>query len=424
MGDATPHAKIASTEWIPFFPVAGVVSGYLAHFLRQSPIRDFLARTAAGVGGSLMRVKATTLRDLQFDLAPLPEQDRIVDTLDELFSALDAGVAELQRVRDKLSRYRASVLKAAVEGALTADWREANASTEPAEQLLERILVERRATWEKEQLAKFAARKQLPPLHWKARYRPPVEPRRSGLSPLPNMWYWSSLDQVGVLDRGKSRHRPRDAAFLYGGPYPFVQTGDVRKARQYLRQFSQTYSEAGLAQSRLWKPDTLCITIAANIAETAILSFDACFPDSVVGVVFNADFVSVRYVELFLRHAKTRIAAYAPATAQKNINNDILRLLAVPLPPIEEQAAIVEIVEAHLSVLDHLEDDLTAKIKAAGSLRQSILRHAFAGKLVHQDPSDEPASELIKRIAEQRKGRSHAASKPKAAKRPRKAKRT
>ena len=98
-------------------------------------------------------------------------------------------------------------------------------------------------------------------------------------------WEERHLDDLGLVARGRSRHRPRDAAYLYDGPYPFVQTGDVKHADLYLTSYSQTYSEAGLEQSKLWLQGTLCITIAANIAETAILGFDACFPDSVVGFV-------------------------------------------------------------------------------------------------------------------------------------------
>ncbi|MEH7275928.1 restriction endonuclease subunit S, partial [Neobacillus vireti] len=93
------------------------------------------------------------------------------------------------------------------------------------------------------------------------------------------------LNELGTVSRGKSRHRPRDDKSLYGGKYPFIQTGDVKKANFYIRDFKQTYNEKGLAQSKLWNKGTLCITIAANIAETAILDIDACFPDSIVGFI-------------------------------------------------------------------------------------------------------------------------------------------
>src|ERR1700732_718334 len=98
-------------------------------------------------------------------------------------------------------------------------------------------------------------------------------------------WLERSLDELGDVSRGRSRHRPRDAAHLYGGPYPFIQTGDIKNASGLITTYQQTYSDAGLAQSRLWPAGTMCITIAANIAETALLSFPACFPDSVVGFI-------------------------------------------------------------------------------------------------------------------------------------------
>ncbi len=176
----------------------------------------------------------------------------------------------------------------------------------------------------------------------------------------------TSTSERGILER--------ESTLLYGGAYPFIQTGDVKGADQYLRHHTQTYSEAGLRQSRLWPAETLCITIAANIAETAILAYPACFPDSIVGVLFDPSLVSVRYVELFVQSTRDQISVYAPATAQKNINNRILRALAIPLPPFAEQLAIV--VEDQFSTIDHLEADIEAKLFGAQALRQAILKHA------------------------------------------------
>src|SRR4051812_34314799 len=100
-------------------------------------------------------------------------------------------------------------------------------------------------------------------------------------------WKEYKLSELGTLQRGKSKHRPRYAFHLYGGPYPFIQTGQIKEAAKYITKYEQTYSEAGLAQSKIWKTGTLCITIAANIADVAILSFDACFPDSIIGFTPN-----------------------------------------------------------------------------------------------------------------------------------------
>ena len=332
-------------------------------------------------------------------LPPASEQARISDALSELLSDLDMAVVTLKRVRAKLDLYRASVLKDAVEGRLTEDWRRKHPDVEPATALLERILVERKQRWEDAQLARYREKGQEPPKRWRARYPAPVNGPRPSSPSLPSHWVWASLDQLGLMDRGRSRHRPRDAAELYGGPYPFIQTGDVRRARQFVREHSQTYSERGLAQSRLWPADTLCITIAANIAETAILSYPACFPDSIVGMSFAPGLVSARFVELAARSMKATISESAPATAQKNINNEILRALSMPLPPFDEQCAIVDAVENQASVLDYLESAFEARLATATQLRHAILRHAFSGQLVPQDPADEPASALLARIA-------------------------
>ena len=140
-----------------------------------------------------------------------------------------------------------------------------------------------------------------------------------------------ALGKLGQLDRGISKHRPRDAPFLYGGDYPFVQTGDVTNSGGWITDYIQTYSEAGLAQSRSWPKGTLCITIAANIARTGILTFDACFPDSVVGFLPGPE-VTTEYVMYAINLLQHQLESQAPQAAQKNINLQVLRTLQIPRP--------------------------------------------------------------------------------------------
>lgn len=215
---------------------------------------------------------------------------------------------------------------------------------------------------------------------------------------LPPGWQIRTLDELGRLGRGKSKHRPRDDERLYGGPYPFIQTGDVRKANGFVRYHSQTYSEFGLAQSQLWPAGTVCITIAANIAETAILAYSACFPDSIVGLICNQSIVANKWIIIFFEYAKERISSFAPATAQKNINLEILTKLRIPTPPLQEQHLIISEVDRRLSAIEALESQVQKDLLRSKKLRQSILKRAFEGKLVPQDPSDEPASILLDRI--------------------------
>ena len=385
----SPNQKIASTEWITFPPNDAFEPRYLVYYLKQDALRDFLAANASGVGGSLMRVKPATVKGYPLPIAPESQQKRIVAEIEKQFSRLDEAVENLKRVKANLKRYKASVLKAAVEGKLTEEWRAAHPDVEPAEKLLERILAKRRKKWEEVELAKMKDRGKVPKDDkWKKKYKDPNMPNLENLPSIPNTWTWATLPQLGELNRGKSKHRPRNDPILYDGPYPFIQTGDIRHATGSINQYTQTYSEEGLEQSRLWPKGTLCITIAANIADTALLGFDACFPDSVVGFIPDSDYIDIRLVEYFIRTAKEDLERYAPATAQKNINLAILSNVAVPLPPEKEQQKIIDEIEKSLSVAEGIEVSAEQNVLRAERLRQSILKKAFSGKLVQQNSSD------------------------------------
>jgi type I restriction enzyme S subunit len=159
-------------------------------------------------------------------------------------------------------------------------------------------------------------------------------------------WHEKRLGELGEVNRGRSRHRPRYAEHLYGGSYPFIQTGDIKASNGRVTSYRQTYSEAGLAQSRLWPAGTLCITIAANIAETGILAFPACFPDSVVGFIADPSKCEVRFIEYMFRHLRRKIQHEATGSVQDNINLETLNSLEIPLPPLAEQRAIAGVLGA------------------------------------------------------------------------------
>lgn len=165
----------------------------------------------------------------------------------------------------------------------------------------------------------------------------------------PMGWPTVSLSELGTLDRGKSQHRPRTDESLFGGPYPFVQTGDVTNAGWRIQNHHQTYSEKGLNQSKLWPKETLCITVAANIARTTILDFEACFPDSVVGFIPNKN-TNADYVQALFMFLQKRLEEQAPRAAQLNINLAILRSLRVPAPPNKLQDEFSERVKELLSI--------------------------------------------------------------------------
>ena len=152
------------------------------------------------------------------------------------------------------------------------------------------------------------------------------------------------LCKLGSLDRGRSQHRPRNDPKLLNGPYPLIQTGEVASAGLYITKYKNTYSELGLRQSKMWSAGTLCITIAANIAQTAILTFDACFPDSVVGFLPN-DSINAIYMHYWFGFFQKNLEKQAPQVAQKNINLKILSELNVIVPTQEKQEQFAAFVE-------------------------------------------------------------------------------
>jgi len=184
------------------------------------------------------------------------------------------------------------------------------------------------------------------------------------------------LGDVGRLDRGVSKHRPRNAPDLLGGPYPLVQTGDVANCDGYIRSYVSSYSEHGLKQSRMWPAGTLCITIAANIAKTGILTFDACFPDSVVGFT-SEDSATVEFVRSWLSFIQRHLEYNAPKSAQRNINLAILRNLEVPLPSLELRRKFAQCVER----VEQVKVSQRAHLAELDALFASLQYRAFRGEL-------------------------------------------
>ena len=156
----------------------------------------------------------------------------------------------------------------------------------------------------------------------------------------PSGWRLRKLDQLGFIGRGRSRHRPRNEPSLYGGKYPFFQTGDIKNANLHLHQYTQTYSERGLVQSKLWDRGTLCITIAANIADTAILGIKGCFPDSIIGFVANNEEADVRFIKYSIDHMRLRMRQVSHGTTQDNLSMEKLLSFDFAVPHVDVQCKI------------------------------------------------------------------------------------
>ena len=390
---ASPCWPIDTTYYINSFGPFEV--RFLFHLLRSAQLGDLDKSTAIP---GLTRADAYAV---EVPLPPRVEQRRIVAKVEAVLERVNAARERLAKVPALLKRFRQSILAAACSGRLTADWREAKGAAETGSTLRDRI----RKNMECGKVSEFI------------RERCGNKTERLGLldgrvvdaTKLPDVplsWSWIFLPQSGYMNRGKSRNRPRNAPHLYGGPHPFIQTGDIARSGGRITTHTQTYSDAGLQQSRLWPAGTICITIAANIANTALLTYPACFPDSVVGLCVEPTLADVSFVEFFLRTARDDLSQFAPATAQKNINIEILNEVALPLPPLLEQREIVCRVDALFALADKIEARVLAASARADKLIKSTLAKAFRGELVPTEHSlaeaggraYESAEELLKRV--------------------------
>lgn len=313
----------------------GMSQEYLYYFLQGK----YALLNTKKKGTGTPHLDANILNQQKLVVPSLEEQKRVVARIEELFSELDNGVETLKKTKQQLAVYRQAVLKEAFEGKFTIH---------------------------------TPCNVELP---WASK-----EDTQS-LPDIPQEWQYIALSNLGDLGRGKSKHRPRNDPKLFeGGKYPFLQTGEVKAAKQYITEYSKMYGEFGLQQSKLWPKGTLCITIAANIAETAFLGINACFPDSVVGFT-PYEHILPEYVKHFIESQKLRLWAFAPATAQKNINLDTLENLIVPYCSVEEQKAVISEIEARMTICDNIEKNVDTALQQAEAMRQSILKKAFEGKL-------------------------------------------
>ena len=288
---------------------------------------------------------------------------------------------ELSHQLELVSRLRQAFLREAMQGTLVPQ----DDRDEPAAVLLEKIKAEKYNRLTACSGGAASARRKsdrLTARRTKQNPLPEIKPEEIPFE-IPNNWTWCRLGNVGDLKRGKSKHRPRNDSRLFeDGKYPFIQTGDVSKAKfnnDLITTINGYYNDFGLKQSEIQKKGTLCITIAANIAECGFLDFDACAPDSIV--CFSANNKETeKYVYYYLKIAKEELEKFAPATAQKNINLGILNDLSIPLPPLAEQKRIVEKLEKLMKFCDELEANIRQSATQAETLLQVALKEALESK--------------------------------------------
>lgn len=321
-----------------FLPSPTYLARFLYWYLKGN--KELLESKASGT--TFLELSASKAATIEFPLPPLSEQQRIVERIEELFTKLDEAKERLQEVADSFAVRKAAILHKAFTGELTKQWR-----------------------------------------------------RENGVSD--ESWEEKKLGEVGVLERGRSKHRPRNDERLFGGIYPFIQTGDVANADMFIEKHSQTLSDFGMQQSKLFAKNTICITIAANIGKVAILSYDSCFPDSVVGLTTDEK-NNYKYVYYYLSTQQKELESKAPATAQKNINLKVLNDLDIPLPTLPEQHEIVRLIDDLLARERAAQQATEQALASIDLMKKSILARAFRGELGTNKASEASALELLKQV--------------------------
>jgi type I restriction enzyme S subunit len=382
-----------STEFHVLRSSAAIFPSYLMYHLLQETFRKRARAAMKGTSGHL-RVPASVLEEYLIPVAPSAEQMRILGVIDSHVTRLDETSALLERVQRNLKRYQASVLKAAVEGRLVPTEAElARAEKrdyEPASALLKRILTERRERWEKDGR--------------RGKYGEPEQPNTAQLPHLPLGWCWSTLDQVvlslegGTATTATSARTARPVLRSSAVRQGYVDLNDVRYLPATAPSKEGAFIEEGdLLFTRL----SGTLEYVGNCAHVPYLSGKRIeFPDRIFrarcGLLICRSFVQLCFGEKSLRLLLEK-AAKSTAGHQRISLGD-LRSFALPLPPLAEQVRIAAEVDVRLSVIRALDASVEANRKRSARLRQSILKWAFEGKLVDQDPNDEPASALLARI--------------------------
>jgi type I restriction enzyme S subunit len=395
-----------STEFHVLRPANELLSPqFLFFYVIQKSFRQEAQAKMTGSAGQ-KRVPTTFIQNAEIPLPPLPEQQRIVAKIEELFTKLDVGVDALKKARTQLGRYRQALLKAAVTGELTREWREAHkGELEPATDLLARIHRERRAKWEADQLTKMEAAGK-PPKNgdWKRKYQEPSAPDTSEL-PIIDGWQWVTLETVAeAIDPQPSHRTPPEVS----NGVPYVGMGDVTKEKKIDLVNARKVSADVLAEHKQryqLKEGDFFIGKIGTIGKPVKLTppFEYALSANIVLIQPEPTYTEEKFAFLYMASplVEKLLTAGSRATTQAAFGIQKVRLLPYPLPSTDEQRKIVEEVERLLSIADAMERTIEQSLNQAERLRQAILQQAFTGKLVPQDPNDERASRLLERIREE-----------------------
>ena len=384
--------EVASTGFCVLNPANGVDYRFIFYFVLNDEFVSKLNPLQRGT--SYPAVRDGDVFSQKVLLPPLAEQRRTVAAIETQFTRLDASAAALRRAQANLKRYRASVLKDACEGRLVPTESELSRSEgrdyEPAGILLKRILAERRARWESQ-------------VKRRGKYKEPSTPDASDLPELPEGWVWSAIGQCFEVYVGATPRRARED--YWNGAVPWVSSGEVSFNRITSTRESITIEGLKNTSTDLHPAGTVLLGMIGEgrtRGQVAILDIPACNSQNSAAIRVSEAGTSPEFVFYFLRSQYQETRQIGSGNNQPALNKSRVQEILFPLPPLAEQRRIVAEVERRLSVIQQVEATVEASLARAERLRQSILKQAFSGKLVPQDPDDEPASALLERIKAER----------------------
>ncbi|MDV7559890.1 restriction endonuclease subunit S [Acinetobacter baumannii] len=387
----------------------GVETLYLYYYFKS--IEDWLSQQ--GTGTTFKAINSEVIRNLTVNLAPTNEQIKIVEKIEELFSELDNGIEELKTAQKKLELYRQSLLKAAVEGELSKEWREIKTDvSETGEQLLARILKERRERWEQDKLKEFAEKGKNPPKDWKEKYPEPVQPDIENLPQLPEGWVWASLDMLlENIKAGKSfrcEERPPKEDEIGVVKVSAVSWGEYNELE------SKTCIDATKINPDYYIKENDFLMSRANTIQlvgACVISRDVTLTNMLSDKILRLDFIldSLIFKNWFLHIMRSKIgrqqieeSATGNQESMKNISQDSIKKISVPLPPTDEIKFLIKELSEKFNAIKETSNLLAMNFDNLVQQRKNILKDAFTGKLVAQNQSDEPASILLEHIQAER----------------------
>lgn len=377
---------------------------WLIYFINSPDIRAEILSLQAGT--TRKRISRKNLELIQFPVPPFKEQIRIADKIDELFSELDNGIEELETAQKKLELYRQSLLKSAVEGELSKEWRETQTEvSETGEQLLARILKERRERWEQDKLKEFAEKGGNPPKDWQEKYSEPVQPDTENLPQLPEGWVWAKLKQLTTIGTGVTPLKSK-SNYYTNGNIPWVTSGALNE--ELVGEASHYITELAVQECRLklYPIGTLLVAMygeGKTRGKCSELTIPATINQAIAALVFYNSAIKVKdYIKSYLLSSYDDMRRQAAGGVQPNLNLQIIGNLDIPLPPFSEQIFINEKLEDSINLIENQSSSLKASLTLLNTQKRNILTAAFKGELVPQDPNDEPAQILLERIQQQR----------------------